>query len=334
MGALEIASSTTVERFEPADPLIPAVGAWLLTLRSNHSRAAYAIDLGYRYHHDTSGNYQLVRRRGQHAWLDYLEHLGVAVDRADEVHVNAWRDHLAEQAGYQPATIARKMAAVSSFYGYLVRRRAMAANPAALATRVDIDRSRTVTFCPDPGQLGPLLVAAQDRDPRTSALVHLLLLTGVRISEALGADLEDLRTENDMTLVRVVRKGGKVQDVPVPDPAVQALRTYVGSRTSGPVFLSESGTRLSPRRAAALVRSVGVRSGVSDRLSPHSLRHGYATGAEDAKVPVTQIQHDLGHRSLTTTQGYLHAAGAHKRFGGHRLAAKLAKRRQGGTSGA
>lgn len=332
MGAIEIASTTTVDTYEPTDPMIPILGAWLLTLRSEHSRTAYATDLGYRYYHADSG-YQLIRYRGEHAWMDFLDTHGVDPGMIDEIHVNLWTDHLVEVAGYAPTTVARKVAAVSSFYRYLVRRKLLTANPAEFVTRVDIDRSRTVTFCPDPDQLGPLLAAAEDRDPRTNALVHLLLLTGLRISEAIGADLEDLRTENDMVLVRVVRKGGRIQDVPVPDQAVHAVRTYVGSRTSGPIFLSQSGTRMTPRRARDLVRSVGVRSGVSTRLSPHSLRHGYATGSEDAKVPVTQIQHDLGHKSLSTTQGYLHASGAHKRFGGHRLAAKLAKTRQTGTNG-
>jgi site-specific recombinase XerD len=324
MTSIERASSTDIAIVEPADPLIPAVGAWLLTLRSPHSRAAYAIDLGYRYHHDSDG-YQLVRVRGEHAWLDWLDDHDVPFAEADEVHVNLWTDHLTEVAGYVPTTVARKVCSVSSLYTYLVRRKVLETNPAEYATRVRLDRSRTVTFCPEPNQLGKILTAARNRDQRTSALVTLLLLTGLRISEAIGADLGDLRTDGDMTLVRVVRKGGSVQDIPVPDPAVRAVREYVGDRTSGPIFTTRSGTRMSRGVAGHLVRSVGKRSGVSDRLSPHSLRHGYATGAESARVTVTQIQADLGHGSLATTQAYLHASGAARRFGGHRLAVKLAE---------
>lgn len=83
---------------------------------------------------------------------------------------------------------------------------------------------------------------------------------------------------------------------------------------------------MSRSTARDLVRAVGVRAGVSDRMSPHSLRHGYANGAEAVGVPRTQIQADLGHLSSTTTDLYLHAGKRHEDFGGHQLAAAIAKK--------
>lgn len=218
------------------DPLGELVAAWLLTLRSEHSRLAYATDLGLRYEHD-GGGYRLGRRGDVNGWLDHLDSLGVPVLAADEVHVNLWRDRLVE-AGYAPATIGRRLTTVSSLYRYLVRRRVLSANPAEFATRAKVDRSRVATFSPHPTELGTILAAADGRDLRSSALVRVMTLTGVRVSEAVDADVEDLRTDGTRTSLKVTRKGGRVVEVPVPDDAAGVLRVPSRVRNRGPVVRS------------------------------------------------------------------------------------------------
>lgn len=298
------------------------VAAWLLTLPSEHSRLAYATDLGLRYRHSPAGGYRLERRDDVHGWLEHLDRLTVPPLAAVEVHVNLWRDHLVE-AGYAGSTINRRLTAVSSLYSYLLRQEVIRRNPAAFASRPRVNRLRVATYSPAPDDLPAILTAAAGRDVRAEALVKLMTYTGVRVSEAVGADVEHLRTVRDRTSLTVTRKGGEVDEVPVPDPAVRALRQYLAGRTTGPLFLTQDGVRLTRSRARDIVRSVGKRAGVTDRLTPHSLRHGYANGAEGAGVQVTQIQQDLGHKSLATTQRYLHASRRHEDFGGHALAAKL-----------
>lgn len=306
---------------DPGPDLAHLVAAWLLTLPSEHSRLAYATDLGLRYDHSPAGGYRLERRDDVHGWLDHLERLGVPLLDAVENHVNLWRDHLVE-AGYAGSTIGRRLTAVSSLYGYLLRQEVVRKNPAQFAARPRVNHARVATYSPAPDDLAPILTAAERRDPRADALVKLMTYTGVRVSEAVEADVEHLRTVRSRTTLTVTRKGGEVDEVPVPDPAVRALRQYLGVRTTGPLFLSKNG-RLTRSRARDIVRSVGKLSGVTDRLTPHSLRHGYANGAESVGVQVTQIQQDLGHKSLATTQRYLHASRRHEDFGGHALAAKL-----------
>lgn len=296
----------------------PLVAEWLLTLPSEHSRLAYATDLGLRYERDQG--YRLTRRTDGRGWLDHLQRLDVPLLGAREVHVNAWRDLLTEH--YAPSTVARRLTTVSSLYGYLVRREVLQKNPAHYAPRPKTNRNRVATYSPTPDELPAILEAAERRDVRAEALVTLLMYTGLRVSEAVGADVEDLRTVRSRTTIVVTRKGGAVDEVPVPSPAVEALRRYLAGRETGPLFLSQQG-RLTRSRARDIVKAVGKLADVTDRLTPHSLRHGYANGAEDAGVPVTQIQADLGHRSLATTQGYLHASRRHDDFGGHKLAAKL-----------
>jgi integrase/recombinase XerD len=320
--ALQAGRADSIAVPAPALDLAELVAAWLLTLPSEHSRLAYATDLGLRYGHSPAGGYRLERRDDVHGWLDHLQHLDVALLDGVENHVNLWRDHLVE-AGYAGSTISRRLTAVSSLYGYLVRQEVVRKNPAQYAARPRINRTRVATYSPAPDDLTPILTAAEDRDPRADALVKLMTYTGLRVSEAVGADIEHLRTVRSRTTLTVTRKGGEVDEVPVPTPAVRALRQYLGVRETGPLFLSQHGGRLTRSRARDIVRSVGKRSGVTDRLTPHSLRHGYANGAESAGVQVTQIQQDLGHKSLATTQRYLHASRRHEDFGGHALAAKL-----------
>lgn len=296
------------------------VAEWLLTLRSEHSRGAYATDLGLRY--ERGEGYRLTRRMDGRGWLDHLECLNVPLLAAQEVHVNAWRDLLNES--YAPATVARRLTTVSSLYGYLVRRELLQKNPAQYAARPKVNRARVATYSPAPDELPAILRAAEGRDLRAEALVKLLTYTGLRVSEAVGADVEDLRTVRGRTSLVVTRKGGEVDEVPVPSPAVEALRRYLAGRDSGALFVSKQG-RLTRSRARDIVKAVGKRAEVTDRLTPHSLRHGYANGSEAVGVPVTQIQADLGHKSLATTQRYLHASRRHQDFGGHKLAERLAQ---------
>lgn len=297
------------------------VAEWLLTLPSEHSRMAYATDIGLRYEHDQG--YRLTRRGDGRGWLDHLERLDVPLLSAQEVHVNAWRDLLKEH--YAPSTVTRRLTTVSSLYGYLVRREVLVRNPAQYAPRPKVNRARVATYSPTPDELPAILSAAEGRDLRAEALVKLLTYTGLRVSEAVGADVDDLRTMRGRTSLVVTRKGGEVDEVPVPSPAVAALRRYLDGREAGPLFVSRQG-RLTRSRARDIVKAVGKRADVTDRLTPHSLRHGYANGSEDAGVPVTQIQADLGHKSLATTQRYLHASRRHQDFGGHKLAQKLGQK--------
>ncbi len=307
----------------PAGPdLAELIAEWLLTLPSEHSRLAYATDLGLRYEH--AGGYRLTRRSDGKGWLDHLERDDVHPLAAREAHVNAWRDHLTDE-GYSPATIARRMTTVSSLYSYLVRREVVAKNPAQYAKRPKANRDRVVTFSPVLDELVAILHAAAERDLRAEALITLMTFTGIRVSEAVGADIGDLMVSGRQAQLRVTRKGGEVEEVPMPDPATAALTRYLDGRPDGPLFLTHDGRRLTRSRARDIVKAVGVRAGVTDRLTPHSLRHGYANAAEALGSPVTQIQQDLGHRSLATTQRYLHASRRHQDFGGHKLAERLTR---------
>jgi integrase/recombinase XerD len=164
---------------------------------------------------------------------------------------------------------------------------------------------------------------------RNRALLELLYSTGARISEAVGLDVDDIDTQARSVLLR--GKGGKQRLVPVGRPAVAALDAYLvrgrpdlarRGRGTPAIFLNARGGRLSRQSAWQVLQDAAERAGISSAVSPHTLRHSFATHLLDGGADVRVVQELLGHASVTTTQIYtlvtVHAlrevwAGAHPR---------------------
>ncbi len=153
--------------------------------------------------------------------------------------------------------------------------------------------------------------AGGPRELRDRALLELLYSTGARISEAVGLDIDDVDAEGRTVLLR--GKGGKQRLVPVGRPALEALDAYlVRSRPSfalrgrgvPAVFLNARGARLSRQSAWAVLRSAAERAGITAVVSPHTLRHSFATHLLEGGADVRVVQELLGHASVTTTQVY------------------------------
>jgi integrase len=147
----------------------------------------------------------------------------------------------------------------------------------------------------DRNELGALLVQAGLGTPRDHALVALLALNGLRISEALGADVEDLGVDRGHRTLRIVRKGGKRVTIPLAPRTARAIDLYVGERSSGPIFVGATGQRLSRHAADRSVKRLARRAGITKRISPHSLRHSFITAAFDAGVPLRDVQEAASH---------------------------------------
>jgi site-specific recombinase XerD len=211
------------------------------------------------------------------------------------------------------ATVARKLAAIRSFYRDLVDQGAIDGSPADL-----IPSPKREAYLPTvlkPAELAQLLDAIPGGTPldlRDRALFELAYSAGLRSEELVNLDLVSL--DADAEQLRVEGKGGKTRFVPAGEPAWRALEAYLGRARpvlarpdEGPepaLFLSKSGRRLSTsdvrRRLAAAVRRAAVRSGVS----PHTLRHSYATHLLEGGADLRVIQELLGHASISTTQTY------------------------------
>lgn len=128
----------------------------------------------------------------------------------------------------------------------------------------------------------------------------LLALNGLRISEALNADIDDLSTERGHRTLAIVRKGGKHVTIPIAPRTGRALDLYIGERTMGPIFLGAKGGRMDRYCADRTVK----RAGIDKRISPHSLRHSFITAALDAGVPLRDVQEAASHADPRTTMRF------------------------------
>jgi integrase/recombinase XerD len=164
--------------------------------------------------------------------------------------------------------------------------------------------------------------AAEADSPRSLALVLLLGLNGLRISEALGADVEDLDTERGHRVLRITRKGGKRATVPMAPRTAEAVDSYIGDRTTGPLFSTATGGRWQRSEAWRTLRRL-ARTAVpskADSIHPHDLRHAFVTLSLDAGASLRDVQDAAGHADPRTTRRYDRARHNLDRHPTHRLA--------------
>jgi integrase len=201
-------------------------------------------------------------------------------------------------------SVARHMAAVSSYYRAAISGEITDYNPVPPQGRPKVSRSSPQPYL-DPGQLRALVAAADADSPRSSALVALLVLACLRISEALGADIDDLTTgAAGVRFLRVRRKGDKTEDVPLPPPAAARIAAAVAGRRDGPLLATRSGRRWDRKAAWQTVRRLGARAGIEVPIGNHTLRHAYITRGHELEIPVADLQDAAGHESVDTTRGY------------------------------
>lgn len=226
--------------------------------------------------------------------------------------------------GLAPTTLRRRAAAIRGFYKF-----AFGDGLISIDVATQLDLPRMTRYLPETltvAEVDRLLGAAgAEDDPvparlRDRALLELLYAAGLRISEALGLDREDLSL--DGAFVRVIGKGDKERLVPVGDIALGVLEHWItGPRVAllggghgqpsrgGPLFLGDRGRRLARQQAWAAVKRAAGAAGLTDRVSPHTLRHSFATHLLEGGADLRIVQELLGHASISTTQLYTHLTG-------------------------
>jgi integrase/recombinase XerD len=160
--------------------------------------------------------------------------------------------------------------------------------------------------------------------PVEHALISLLALNGLRVSEATGADIEHLGLDRGHRTLTITRKGGKVVTVPLAPRTARAIDLAVGERTDGPVFLGGDGQRLDRHGAGRIVRKTARRAGIAKTVTPHTLRHAFITAAPDAGVPLRDVQEAASHADPRTTMRYDRARGSLDRHATYIVAAYVA----------
>lgn len=257
------------------------LAAAFLLAYGDATRAAYARDLK--------------------SWGAWLQARGVEVLDAHRAHVDLWSRE-AEAAGRAPATIARALAALSGFYGYAVEDGLIARSPVARVRRPRVsDHSPRLGL--DRAGMRALLEAAAASGTRDHALACLLVLNGLRISEALGADVSDLSESRGHRVLALRRKGDKRQTTALAPRTASALDAVLDGREEGPIFQTRSGRRMDRHAAAKVIARLAREAGLG-HVSPHSLRHGFVTAALDAGVSLRDVQDAAGHADPRTTRRY------------------------------
>jgi integrase/recombinase XerC len=226
------------------------------------------------------------------------------VGRLAEVDARLVRQYLARlyDARLSRASIARKLAAIRSCLAFLTRRGGLPKNAAREVSPPRLPK-RLVAFLPIDEATALLEHAAAARD---RAILELLYATGARVAELCGLDLADL--DRAGATVRVRGKGAKERMIPVGDVALRALDAYLSARedAAGPLFQNARGGRLTVRSLHRIVRARSRAAGLTRRVTPHTLRHTFATHMLDAGADIRSVQELLGHQNLNTTQIYTH----------------------------
>ncbi len=276
---------------------------------------------------DLSPNSRRAYRRELERWTAFVDAVdGIEPFDATVAHARAYRTWLLENQGLAPSSVARALAALSGIYLDVAETAPElgSLNPFRSVRRPKLDRVRsTPSLSVDEAR--EFIDAARNLSPRAYALVLLLLGTGLRLSEALAADIGDLRVHQRGTLVlTVTRKGGQTAHVGLPAPVVAALDGYFRSRISSqsrtlvhacrakrfqsqPLFVGANGRMSANEVRRELERTCRACAWPAGRVTAHGLRHTFATTAvEDCEVQVRAVQHALGHATAATTETYLH----------------------------
>jgi len=323
-----VASALDPRTAAPDARVAQLVEDFLDSLISPRTRASYATDLAIFF-----------------AWI---EGAGVHPLEAQRPHVDRFRNHLTElvdQDGrpspsgrprYAPSTVSRRLSAVRSFYAYLADQRVLGASPA-----VGVRTPRVAKEPRGKGltgeQLRRLLEAAAEDGPDAEAVVCLLALNGLRVSEVCAAQVDDLRREpGGGRSLRVRGKGGKEVWVPLNDRTERAVLRAAGGRSHGPVARRPGDRR---RRAGSvaplrpfnrqavweLLAELGRRAGLLgdagdvDKLHPHVLRHSFVTLLLDQGVSLAAVQDAARHASPETTRLYDRARTGFREHPTHKL---------------
>jgi len=244
-------------------------------------------------------------------FLDYCARHHAA--SLDTITRDLVRDYLAELDGqqYVRASIARRVFELRAFGDYLLRNEAWTQNTfrRVYAPRIGQKLPRYLTL-EDIQKLLKVNDLSTPQGLRDQAILETLYASGVRVSELAGMDLRDL----DLSAgeVRVIGKGDKQRLVLLGGPAVAALQAYLsggrpaltGKRPSEALFLNRYGQRLSSRSVDEIVRTAGLAAGIQQTVTPHLLRHTFATHLLDGGADLRVVQELLGHENLATTQIY------------------------------
>lgn len=262
---------------------------------------------------NTLSNY----RRDVHRYLDWLEAAGTT--DLDDVTATMLEDYVADlrrggedRKGLAASSASRALVVARGLHKFAVSEGAVAADVAAGVSPPKLGEKLPDTL--SIAEVGTLLDACPTDTPtqlRDKALLEVLYATGARISEVLALVVDDIAETRDF--IKVTGKGDKQRIVPVGGAAQRALEAYLvrarpalSTGKTHAVFLNKRGGALSRQSAWTIIKDAAARAGIDKDISPHTMRHSFATHLLEGGADVRTVQELLGHASVTTTQIYTH----------------------------
>ena len=257
---------------------------------------------------------EIEKNYSAHTILNYrldLEELAKFLDKTpiESVDYQFLRRYLAHirTRQYKPRSLARKMSSIRSFFKFLQRENLIKNNPAVLLMSPKLDKvlpnflteTEMVQFIESPS-------TKKWMGKRDKAILEILYSTGIRVSELVGLDLEDVDLIGN--IAKVAGKGKKERLVPIGEQAINALQDYLCSRKfkSTAIFLNKNGKRLTAKGVCDITHKYIKTLSDTKEISPHVLRHSFATHLLNRGADLRSVQELLGHVNLSTTQIYTH----------------------------
>lgn len=228
------------------------------------------------------------------------------IEKIDYFQLRRYVGHLRTQE-LRPRTVARKLSSLRSLFKFLVREGLVKKNPATLLVTPKLDKKLPQFLSEnDAKRLVEASVATDEASLRDKAILETLYSTGMRVSELVGLNCD--RVDFISNIVKVEGKGKKERLLPVGDMALEAIKKYIDSREhkSDAVFLNHHGRRLTDRSVRNIVNKYILKASIQGKMSPHALRHSFATHLLNAGADLRSVQELLGHVNLSTTQIYTH----------------------------
>ncbi|GBD23407.1 Tyrosine recombinase XerD [bacterium HR29] len=275
---------------------------------------------------NASDNTISAYRNDLRQFSDYVSALdGAKQRRWDDLTTDELTGYVAvlREKGYKDSTIARKVAAMKSFFAFLAAEGIIDRDPTEQLKSPQVGKALPRALTPE--EVDELLEQPAKRNTpearRDKAMLELLYATGLRVSELVALDVTDVALESDPVTVRSVGKGDRERVLPLPPRAVDELRHYmfhvrprlVRNRRELALFVNRRGERLTRQGLWLILKNYAKEAGLDEKITPHTLRHTYATHMLSGGMPLRYVQETLGHASISTTQIYTHLTDQQKR---------------------
>lgn len=239
-------------------------------------------------------------------WREWCRSYGIdPIFGIERPHIELFARYLEMERGNAPATVARRLTCLRTFFWLMQEDGVIDKSPAVnvkmpkwtvdINKRIGLERKDYMT----------LMATARASTPTDEALIALLGQLGLRVSEACSLNIEDFQhVDRGHRVVRFVGKNTKAASIPIPIPVLRSLERAAGDRTKGPLLLRRDGSRMTRRSADRVVKRLAKKAGIAQAISCHTLRHTFVVAALDANVPLRDVQLAARHSDIRQTLMY------------------------------